>query len=29
MALVGVAIGWRLASYQHAEQKAGQLGERE
>jgi DNA recombination protein RmuC len=27
--LVGVAIGWLFASYQHAQQKAEQLAERE
>ena len=29
IALVGVAIGWLFASYQHAQQKAEQLAERE
>ncbi len=29
IALVGVAIGWLSASYQHAQQKAEQLAERE
>lgn len=29
IALVGVAIGWLFASYQHAQQKAEQFAERE
>jgi DNA recombination protein RmuC len=29
IALVGVAIGWLISSYQHAQQKADQLAERE
>ncbi len=29
IALVGVAIGWLFASYQHAQQKAEQLAQRQ
>ena len=29
IALAGVAIGWLISSYQHAQQKADQLAERE